>query len=93
MEHLAELDWANQQYTSLEELSNTIINQEDTIFAQGIKIRVAKIIVACLKFERTRPMIRLIGKFYRLEFILTKFILLELRKEYVEIDPDDEIPQ
>ena len=53
-------------------------------------LKIAEFLFQLLKDGVSRPKMRMFGKFVRLDTKLNKFILLQLRAEYVELDSPDE---
>ena len=90
------MDWNTLSYVERAEIyyedvasqAEISINQEDIVLAQEIKVKIAKLLLACLSCERTKPMIRVIGKYVRLDNKLCKFILMKLRAEFVNLNPE-----
>ena len=89
------MEWDNLTYVEMADMhyggvafeAEIAIDQKDMIAAQRVKVKIAKLLFACLSGERTQPMIRFIGKYVRLDNKICKFILMELRHEFVTLIP------
>ena len=79
-------------YVSLEEWAETCINQDDIISAQECKLTVSQLMSRIIREYRfiTRAKLRLYGKLNRLEIELSKYVLEQLRADYVEMVSSDE---
>ena len=92
------MEWDNLTYVELADVyyggvafeADMTIDNQDVIEAQRVKVKIAKLLYACLSGERTQPMIRLIGKYVRLDNKILKFILMELRSEFVSLIPQED---
>ena len=77
-------------YEGIAEWAEICINQDDIVTAQECKKKIAEFMFRMISEGYNRPKMRLYGKFHRLEIKLTKYILLGLRSEYVELESPDE---
>ena len=91
------MEWDNLNYVDMADLyygaiafkAENAMNINDILTAQQVKIKIAKLLLACLSAEPTQLMIRLIGKIIRLDYRICKFILIELRAEFVALNPQE----
>ena len=79
-----------EEYESLEEWAELCINQEDIFNASECKLKISELMFKIISGGYTRPKVRLYGKLNRLEIKLDKYILLQLRTDYVEMESPDE---
>ena len=76
------LDIGADLSTENEDLVEISINQDDEILAMGIKLRISKILLVLIQSEHTRTRANMLGKFFRLDIKVTRFILLTLRQQH-----------
>ena len=81
-----------EHYESLAEFAEICINQDDMISAQECKLTVSQLMSRIIREYRfiTRAKLRLYGKLNRLEIKLSKYVLEQLRDDYVEMVSSDE---
>ena len=81
-----------EHYESLAEFAEIWINQDDMISAQECKLTVSQLMSRIIREYRfiTRAKLRLYGKLNRLEIKLSKYVLEQLRADYVEMESPDE---
>ena len=77
-------------YESLEEWTEVCINQDDIVNASECKTEISQLMCKIISQGYTRPKVRLYGKLNRLDIKISKFILLQLRTDYVEMESPDE---
>ena len=87
---LSHVEMADAYYGGIEVMAELAIDQEDVVAAQEVKLKICKVLLACLSSERTKPIIRMIGKYVRLDNKLCKFILMKFRAEFVNLDPQED---
>ena len=80
-------------YGSLEEWAEICINQDDIVSASKCKLRISQLMFRMISEGYTRPKLRVYGKLNRLEIKLSKYILDQLRADYVEMESPDEDEQ
>ena len=91
------MEWDNLTYIEMGEVyyggvafeADMAIENKDVVDAQKVKVKVNKLLHACISAERTRPMMRLIGKYAHLDSKLLKFILRELRHGYASLPQEN----
>ena len=91
------MEWDDLTYVELADLhyggvafeADMAIENKDVVEAQKVKVKVNKLLYVCLSAERTRPMMRLIGKYAHLDTKLLKFILRELRHGYASLPQEN----
>ena len=79
-----------EKYESLEEWAELCINQEDIFNASECKLKISQLMFRIISEGYSRPKVRLYGKLNRLEIKISKFILLQLRIDYVEMESPNE---
>ena len=77
-------------YESLEEWTELCINQDDIVNASECKTKILQLMCKIISQGHSRPKVRLYGKLNRLEIKISKFILLQLRADYVQMESPDE---
>ena len=63
------MEWDNLTYVEMGDVyysgvafeADMAIENQDVIEGQKVKVKIAKLLYACLSAERTRPMMRLVG--------------------------------
>ena len=77
-------------YDSLEEWAELCVNQDDIVNASECKLKISQLMFRIISEGYSRPKVRLYGKLNRLEIKISKFILLQLRIDYVEMESPNE---
>ena len=85
------MEWDNLTYIEMGEVyyggvafeADMAIENKDVVEAQKVKVKVNKLLYACITGERSPPMRKLIGKYAHLDNKLFKFVLNQLRHEFV----------
>ena len=77
-------------YDSLEEWAELCINQDDIGNASECKLKISQLMFRIISEGYSRPKLRLYGKLNRLEIKISKFILVQLRTDYVEMESPNE---
>ena len=77
-------------YDSLEEWAEISMNQDDIVNAADCKVEISQLMYRIISEGYTRPKVRLYGKLNRLEIKLSKYILTQLRADYVKMESPDE---
>ena len=93
MDPILKVSEISEIYDALAKWAETCINQDDIINAQKCKLRISQLMLRMISEGYTRPKLRLYGKFNRLEIKLSRYILVQLRADYVELESPNEDEQ
>ena len=75
------MEVAENLYNEILETANTCIGVADISKAIGLKVKINSIIQVLVESETTTEILRIVGKFMRLEVTLTIFLGQQLRNE------------
>ena len=83
------MEWDNLTYVEMGDVhyggvafeANMAIENNNVFEAQKVKVKVNKLMYACMTGETSHAMIKLLAKYYSLDNLLFRFVLRGLRRE------------
>ena len=85
------MEVAENLYNEILETANTCVGIADISKAIGLKVKINSIVQVLVESETTTEILRIVGKFMRLEVTLTIFLGQQLRNELRRLTGEENV--